>query len=83
MLNHARAVARALLAIFARRANLIRENLVLRQQPAVLRRKQQQAAVVEPGEPLAGEGRPGNVTARPLKPAHYAIAYSAIGCFAS
>jgi hypothetical protein len=40
MLNHALAVARALLAIFARRSDLILENLALRQQLAVLRRKQ-------------------------------------------
>jgi len=39
MLNHALAVTRALLAIFANRADLILENLALRQQLAVLRRK--------------------------------------------
>jgi hypothetical protein len=38
MLSHALAVARALLAIFACRADLILENLALRQQLAVLRR---------------------------------------------
>ena len=40
MLNRALAVARTLLAIFASRADLILENLALRQQLAVLRRKQ-------------------------------------------
>jgi len=40
MLNHALGVARALLALFASRADLILENLALRQQVAVLRRKQ-------------------------------------------
>ena len=39
MLNRAFAVARALLAIFASRTDLILENLALRQQLAVLRRK--------------------------------------------
>ena len=39
MLNRALAVARTLLAIFASRADLILENLALRQQLAVLRRK--------------------------------------------
>ena len=28
----------------------------------------EQAAVIEPGEPLAGEGRPGDVTAKPFEP---------------
>jgi hypothetical protein len=40
MLNHALAVARVLLAIFANRADLILENLALRQELAILRRKQ-------------------------------------------
>ncbi len=40
MLSHALAVARAFLAIFACRADLILENLALRQQVAVLQRKQ-------------------------------------------
>jgi hypothetical protein len=39
MLNRALAVARAALAIFARRADLILENLALRQQLAVLQRR--------------------------------------------
>jgi len=38
MLNHALGVARALLALFASRADLILENLALRQQLAVLQR---------------------------------------------